>query len=149
MKNIENLNFNNLTADNSETVKLKEMDTEKRESIPCTLFHGSSKKFENFRTKGRKPKELRAKGRKCVYLHQDREVTKRKYAKDGGYLYELSVKNAKNYSDAIEEERLHSKTSALTRQVWIALPDDIIIEKRWKIESDGQETLEYCKDGGI
>lgn len=116
------------------------------ESIPTTLYHGSRTRFDSFRIKGRRqPEDLKAQGGKCIFLHESSDTTERKYSKAGGYLYEVGVEDAKNYAEAIEDEGLKSKSPALTDNVWIALPNQLTINKRWRIEPDGSKVLEFEK----
>lgn len=145
MKNRENLSFDCENGCQPENSKLTANTEDKEVKItPPILFHGSDKRFTTFRVKGKKkPKTLRAKGRKCVYLHEDRGLTKRKYAKNGCYLYEVAAEDAKNYGEAINDENLRKKDSALTSKVWIALPSNLKVLRRWKIDSNGSETLEF------
>ena len=114
------------------------------------LYHGSPKKFRNFKLKGKQPAKIKAKGRKAVYLHSDRATTKRKYAKGGtggtgniGYLYELLVDKAINYADAIVSEGLKAKSKALTENVYLSLPKHITVLRQFKVYPDGHEELIY------
>lgn len=106
------------------------------------VYHGSSASFHSFRVKGKEPKELRVKGRKCVYLHADKDVVLRKYATP--YLYVVRVEEgaAKPYADAIRDEGLRPKKRALTHGVWVALPRNAEIIERWRVV-DGSLVLEY------
>lgn len=130
-------------------------DVEK-EVIPKVLYHGSNKKFTRFRagSKRQRRKQVeytipRLQGRNCIYLHEDPNITKRKYTKTergNGFLYEVSVNNAIPYADAIKRERLKKKKKSLTDGVWIAYPNECVINKIIKINEDGSEEIVFDRN---
>lgn len=114
------------------------------------LYHGSPRLFRAFRVKGKKrPTDIKAKGRKVVYLTASRETAKRKYAKGGpegiGYLYTVQVSDAIPYSEAIAKEGLRVKKASLTEGIYLSIPQYIRIVEIVRVFPDGREETIYSR----
>lgn len=85
------------------------------------LYHGSPKKFSEFKTPTGLSEWDVTKGG-VVYLTEDREVAK-KYAGEGGYVYSVLVSQAVPYAEVRKRQGLKKKKGKYTRGVWVTLPE--------------------------
>jgi len=91
------------------------------------LFHGTEKKFDNFKTPTGLEKMDVTKGG-AIYFTSSLETAK-KYAGPNGYVCMAEVKEPTPYSEQREKQGLPKKQKKYTRNVYVALPMDIKINE--------------------